>query len=144
MTNMKGLRQIPVSDVSLGKNWKVLNVPRPFTSEYLESAAELVESSDFAERDFVIYSALIAFPSGRVQPLLVFKEVGDASYGGATWGWGDGKWRESGLEPNPDYELGGLQFFAAPLKNDPSFNALDHDYREHNRVGFKKYAAQMK
>jgi hypothetical protein len=137
------LREITLFDLKAGKNWKVLNQKRPWTVEFMENEAELSEASSFSSEDQVLYSGLVAFPSGRIKPILMLKDVGDAGYGGAYWEYVEGHWREVGLEPDPNYELGGKEFMANPLANDPSFDAPDHDFRAANRDGFVRYVASI-
>lgn len=136
------MNDIEISDVRLGKNWRLIAPMKNWSVNSIEvaSLAEEKDGTTFRVADQVIYSALIAFPSGRVVPLLLFKRVGDVEYGGVYWEFVDGRWRLVGVEPYPDYEIGGQEFIANPLVNDPSFNASDHDYRAAHRSGFLKHA----
>lgn len=140
------INDIEIEDVRQGKKWRVAPPLEGWTVRSIEQQANLVEADDeglFIASDQVVYSGLMAFPSGRVKAVLLFKKVGDAEYGGVYWHRQGNSWREVGVEPDPGYELGGREFIANPLSVDPSFDAPDHDYRAVHRDGFRRYAKDI-
>ena len=69
------------------------------------------------------------------------KEMGTVEYGGDYCEHVGGKWRQVGLEPNPDAPTGQM-YIASPHSDDPSFLAdEDHAYHAGN---FATYVARMR
>jgi hypothetical protein len=130
------IKDIKVSEVRAGKNWRF--VP-PSGDAWLELPMEewgdVQEADQFIETDTILYSALIAYPSGDVKPVVLLKEVGHADYWGDCCEFVDGEWRQIGLTPNPDAPTG-REHVANPLEIDPSFSCSDDDYRKWHRDGF--------
>ncbi len=137
------IKDIQVSEVGAGKNWRF--VP-PDDDAWLdlpmEEWGDVQETDRFDATDTVIYSALIAYPSGAVTPLLQLKEVGYADYGGDYCEFVNGEWRQLGLSPNPDAPRG-QEYVANPLPIDPSFSSFDHDYRKWHRDGFLAHTGAL-
>jgi hypothetical protein len=135
------IRDITVAKIREGKNWRFVV---PESEDWIELPMEewgpLLEASAFHLNDRVVYSGLIAYPSGRVKPIILFKEVGDLDYGGDYCEFVDGRWRQVGLIPNPSAEIG-QEFIANPLAIDKSFS--NDEYREHHRRGFAKYVGKL-
>ena len=102
----------------------------------------MIEVDDFTEDDEILYSGLLAYPSGDVMPLLMLKTVGDASYWGDSCEFVDGRWQQVVLVPDPNAPLG-QEYIANPLASDPSFDSLNHDYRMWHRDGFRKHAHRL-
>jgi hypothetical protein len=138
------IRDIQVSEVCKGKNWRF--VP-PEDDKWVELPIEdwgdVQEADEFSETDIVIYSALVAYRSGEVRPVVVLKEVGDADYWGDSCQFVNGKWRQVGLTPNPEAKFA-QEYVASPLLIDPSFGSLDHDYRKWHRDGFLAHADALR
>ncbi len=138
------IREIPISEVRAGKNWRL--VP-PGDDAWLDLPVEewgdVQEADNFSEEDTVIYSALVAYPSGDVRPVLVVKEVGHADYWGDACEFVDGAWRQAGLTANPNAPLG-QEYVANPLPIDPSFGSINQDYRTWHRDGFLEHAAALR
>lgn len=77
-----------------------------------------------------------------VKPLVMVKEVDES-------GWDycelvDGKWRQLGLQPNPDAPAT-EEYFANPVADDPEFDVCGDDVplRERHRRGFQAWIAYM-
>jgi hypothetical protein len=135
------IRDITLADIRAGKNWCL--VP-PAEERWFDAPMEewgpLVESDQFAPEDHVVYSGLVAYRSGRVKAIVQIKTVGDLDYGGDFCELVDGKWRQLGLVPNPNAEVG-QEFIANPLSTDESFST--DEYREEHRQGFFKHASKL-
>lgn len=137
------IKDIPLSDVKAGKNWRFYP---PHDDDWLELPMEdwgpVIEADDFTENDEILYSGLLAYPSGDVIPVLMLKTVGDAGYWGDSCEFVKGRWQQIGLEPNPNAPLG-QEYIANPLASDPSFDAPDHDYRTWHRNGFLEHLHRL-
>ncbi len=70
--------------------------------------------------DHAVYSAVNVLENGRVEPLLLVKEVSSIEYGGDYCEYVDRQWRQVGLVPNPDAPIG-TEYVANPHIEDPSF-----------------------
>jgi hypothetical protein len=92
---------------------------------------EIEECSTFRSSDTVVYSALVAFKTGEVRPLLVLREVGTCDWWGDTCEHVDGAWRELGQ--TSQWEEGEC-YIASPLCGDPSF--MGEYSHEAQRAGF--------
>ena len=135
------IRDITLAEVRAGKNWRFVapDDDRWFHAP-MEDWGPLLAAGDFEPDDHVVYSALMAYESGRTEPLLMVKRVGDLDYGGEYCEYVDGKWRQVGLVPDPDVEFGD-EFIADPLGIDESFS--EDEYRQQHREGFLKHAGKL-
>ncbi|GEM_PF-5591005 len=73
-----------------------------------------------------------------VKPIVMVKEVGSAG-----WDYCEyvaGKWRQTGLKPNPDAPLGN-EYIANPVDEDPEFTVCGDKgpIRDEHRAGFQKW-----
>jgi len=137
------LRDITLADVQLGRNWLLSRAVKNWRVTLLEQEAVFLPAEHFVPTDHVLYSGLLARPSGRVTALLMFKEVSLVEYGGVYWEYVAGVWRLVGEEPDPNFETDTREFIANPLSIDPSFEADDHDERKKQREGFRRHAAAL-
>lgn len=135
------IRDIELAEIRSGKNWRFV---APDTDRWFDLPMEdwgpLLAAGEFGPDDYVVYSGLIVYSSGFVKPIVLFKQVGDLDYGGDYCEFVEGKWRQIGLVPNPDAEVG-QEFFANPLPIDGSFS--NDEYREHHRQGFRKHVSKL-
>ena len=95
-------------------------------------------SREFNSQELAVYSGLLVLSDKQVLKTICVKEVGDLDYGGDYCVFIDGSWKVLG----PDIGIGGEieeEYFANPLENDPSFDSLDHDYREAHRAEFRQH-----
>lgn len=136
---MKKIKDISIQEIKEGKNWKAYPSKDPSLS-VAEWEIDSSESFDFT--DHIAYSAIFVSHKGDVYPLVIVKEVGDLDYGGDSCAYEDGKWKQSGLEPNPNAP-NGEEYFADPLIIDPSFDA-DDDFRKEHQDNFKKWIEKFK
>lgn len=136
------IKDITRDEIRNGKNWKLVN-PQEFSGIPALEELSIEEADSFRPEDYVVYSAMFVTDAGKVQPLVVIKEVGNPEYGGDSCELVDGKWRQVGLVPNPDAPLG-TEYYANPLTEDPSFFAdEEQDDRAYNRENFQQWAAKM-
>lgn len=106
----------------------------------MEEWGPLIEAVTFSKEDRIVYSGLTAYRSGWVKPIVLWKQVGDMDYGGDYCEFVDGVWRQVGLNPNPNAELGD-SYIANPLSIDDSFS--DDEYREYHRQRFRLFALKL-
>lgn len=138
------IRDITIADIRAGKNWRLSDIDLQECLDLpMEEWGPLVEALRFEPSDCVVYSGLVAYASGRVKPIVCVREVQYLDYGGDYCEFVQGKWRQVGLVPNPNAEVG-REYIANPLANDPSFDALDHDYREYHRRGFSNHNSSLR
>jgi len=127
------IRDVKIEDVAAGKNWLLTD---DSGSTMLEWGIEA--SSVFSESDNVLYSALAAFDTGEVRPLLLLREVGTYDWWGDTLEYVDGAWRELARSDEWNAEV----FVAEPLENDPSFTGeYSHDDQ---RAGFARWRDRLR
>jgi hypothetical protein len=135
------IKDITLDDIRKGRNWRVTSVEHgAFPDVPLEELA-IEEAEEFESEDMIVYSTIFVTDSGHVKPLVTIKEVQTPEYGGDSCEFVDGRWRQAGLEPNPNAPPG-TEYFANPLKQDPSFDSDDDDRKWH-REGFKKFIALL-
>jgi len=122
------IRDIKIEDVIAGRNWRLKSGgdAAPSMIDW-----EIEECSVFRSSDTVVYSALAAFKTGEVRPLLVIREVGTYDWWGDTCEYIDGVWRE--LDQTSQWDEG-ESYVASPLDEDPSF-AGEYS-NEAQRTGF--------
>ena len=84
--------------------------------------------------DTIVYSALAAFETGEIRPLLLIREVGAYEWWGDTCEYIDGAWHELGQ--TSQWEEGEC-YVASPLNEDPSF--MGEYAHEAQRAGFAKW-----
>lgn len=123
-----------------GRNWRLLGADE---DAWLDDPVEEwpIEPTDsLGPSDEAVYSGVYMLEDGQVQPLLLIKEVGSPEYGGDYCEHVEGKWRQVGLEPDPDAPNGQM-YIARPHLSDPSSCAdEDHDYHTRN---FAKHVSRM-
>ena len=137
------IRDILVVDIQAGKNWRILEADIAVCLDMpMLDWGPIVEVQHFELSDSVVYSALTVYESGRVEPVVWIKQVGDFDYGGDYCVFVEGHWEELGVVPNPNAESGDT-FCANPLPYDPSFEATDYDYRQCHREGFYLHAHRL-
>ena len=134
------IRDITLADICAGKNWRLIPQTGDWVEVPLEDWGPLIEAEQFTPEDHVVYSGLVAYRSGRVEPLVLVKRVGDGDYGGDYCEFVDGEWRQVGLVPNPDAEIN-EEFIANPLQSDGSFSS--DEYREYHRLGFQTHVRKL-
>jgi hypothetical protein len=74
-----------------------------------------------------------------VEPIVMIKEVGSAGWDYCEYV--DGRWRQTGINPNPDAPLG-HEYLASPLDDDPEFSICGDNgpIREEHKAGFQRWA----
>jgi hypothetical protein len=134
------IRDITVADILERKNWRLSEADLQLCCERpLEEWGPLAEVRTFAPSDHVVYSGITVYGDGRVKPIVCVREVQYLDYGGDYCELAAGGWRQIGLVPNPDAEVGET-YIGNPLPSDPSFDAPDHDHRQYHRDGFARHA----
>ncbi len=137
------IREITLKDVAAGLNWRLTRPHNDYEqSRPMEEWGGFEPATKFADSDTILYSALVAYPSGEVTALLQLKTVGEADYGGDYCEYLGGRWSQVGLTPAKDTPIG-QEYVANPLLDDPSFDAPDHDYRAWHRKGFQEHVAKL-
>jgi hypothetical protein len=135
------IRDITLADICAGKNWRLVPQTDDWCEAPLEDWGPLVETEEFAPDDHIVYSGLIVYRSGTVEPFVLVRTVSDGDYGGDYCEFVDGAWRQVGLVPNPNAEVGD-EFIANPLPLDQSFcGEYDH---EHQRRGFQTHVGKLR
>jgi hypothetical protein len=131
------IRDVTIQDVAAGKNWRLKS-----DTDIDQSMQdwEIEDCTSFSPTDEVVYSALSVCETGEVRPLLLIREVGDPGWWGDTCEYFDGKWRQVGLMPSPEYK-DGKEFVASPLPEDPSF--MGEYSHEIQRAGFVRWRAGL-
>ena len=134
------IKDVALSEIASGKNWKIVlddefDFDLPLEEWMIEDAAE------FSVDDMVAYSAVYVVEN-NFTPLILIKDVQGIDYGGDYCEYLNGKWRQLGLEPDPD-ALPGIEYIANPLEEDPSFDAPDWDQRGWHRQNFRKFAEKI-
>jgi hypothetical protein len=138
------IRDITISDILARKKWRLtepdllqcLDLP-------MEEWGPIGEAEKFLPSDHVVYSGIAVYASGRVTPIVCVREVQYLDYGGDYCEFVDGAWRQLGLVPDPNADVG-KEYIADPLPYDPSFEAPDHDYRQYHRDGFARHARRLR
>lgn len=137
------IRDITLRDICLGKNWRFLP---PDDDAWLDKPMEewgpIEEAAEFLPEDQIVYSGITVYESGRVAPIVCIREVQYPDFGGDYCEFANDRWRQLGLEPNPDAEHGET-FFANPLDIDPSFDSVPDNYRDHHRNAFKENIGKL-
>ena len=137
------IKDITLDDIRQGKNWKVvLPEDGSFPDDIPLEGLTVEEAAEFEPEDYVVYSTIFVTNAGAVKALVMIKTVEDMDYGGDYCEFVDGRWRQLGLEPNPNAPFG-EEYIADPLEQDPSFVSED-DYRKAHREGFKKNISLLK
>ena len=131
------IKDISVSDIKEGRNWKVLSPEDIDWDNILLEETPIEECFDFDDEDLIVYSAIFVSDDEQITPLVMIKQVSDTGYGGDYCEFVDGRWRQVGLVPNP--EAFGTEYYANPLEKDESFVSDDDDYRKWHRDNFRKY-----
>ena len=138
------IRDIPLAEIRAGRNWRLRSTQDPTWPEQpLEDWQ--IEAADTVEpEDSVIYSGVyvVEEPRFNVTPIVLVKELQGLDYGGDYCELVNGRWSQVGLVPNPTAPHG-TEYIAAPRADDPSFDSLDHDYREWHRSGFRTYSLHL-
>ena len=131
-----------------GKNWKVFTEDTVFWLGEEESGETSIEDlriqpgESFSEEDYVVYSGIIVGDSGRVQPMLLIKRVGDLDYGGDYLELHGGEWRQLGMYGDLTMEPGS-EYVAQPLKEDRSFDSRDGEFRSDTARQFRSYRQKI-
>ena len=136
------IKDISINDIKEGKNWKVLSPENIDWDKISLEELSIRDSSDFNEDYLILYSAVFVSDDEKTTPLVMLKKVGDLDYGGDYCEFVDGRWRQLGLEPNPNAPFGN-EYYANPLEKDESFVSDDHDYRKWHRNNFRKYISLL-
>jgi hypothetical protein len=133
--------QIDVRDVLAGKNWRFVPAPDETHDAPMEEwdGVQEIGADRLEEEDQIIYSGLYVTETS-VRPLLMLKEIGDYEFGGDYCRYDGGRWRQLGLEPDPDAEIGD-EYYADPSPLDPSFE--DAEERRLHRRMFKKNVGRV-
>ena len=118
---------IDVHEVLRGKNWLLVPAPDETYDAPLEEwdGVQEIGSRKLEEEDQIVYSGLYVTHT-TVTPLLMLKELGDYEFGGDYCEFVDGRWRQLGLEPDPDAEIGD-EYYADPLPLDPLFEDAESE-----------------
>ena len=135
------IKDITLDDIRKGRNWKVTSLEHGSFPDVPLEELSIQEADEFGPEDIVVYSTIFVTDSGKVKPLVTIKEADSLEYGGDACEFVDGRWRQVGLEPNPNAPSG-TEYFANPLEQDPSF-ITDHDYRKWHREGFKRFISLL-
>jgi len=91
--------------------------------------------------DTVIYSGVNVFEGGEIRPILMLKVLGDVEYGGDYCEYVGGRWRQVGRTRDPDARPS-QEYISHPSLQDPSFDAVDHDYRKWHQDGFAAHVVK--
>ena len=141
--------EISLDDIRAGRVWKQLEpldadgfVESGYFDQPLEDQGPVIECTTFEAEDTIVYSGLVVFPDGRVEPILMLHEFGNSQFGGDFLVRTGGRWVQLGLVPNPEAPIGEY-FFAAPRADDNSFDAPTHDERALQRDGFARHVAAL-
>jgi hypothetical protein len=135
------IKDITLDDIRKGNNWKVTSLEKGCFPDVPLEELSIEKAEAFESEDNIVYSTIFVTDSGAVKPLVTIKEVQGREYGGDSCEFVDGRWRQVGLEPNPNAPAG-TEYFANPLEQDPSFVA-DYDFRKWHREGFKKFISLL-
>src|SRR5262245_21198967 len=108
------IRDITISDIMAGRNWRLLGPAALWLDDPTEEWGPIEECSHFDLADFVVYSGLILYPSGRSNAIVQIKEVRAMDYGGDYCEFVNRAWRQVGLVANPNAEVG-RDYIASPL-----------------------------
>jgi hypothetical protein len=126
------IRDVKIEDVVAGRNWRLKDDAAPSMVDWAIEACQ-----DFRASDTVVYSALAAFETGEVRPLLLIREVGTYEWWGDTCEYVDGAWRELGRADKWNAET----YVADPVSNDPSF--MGEYAHEKQRAGFARWCDRL-
>jgi hypothetical protein len=135
---MKRIADLTPTDIRGGSVWRV--VWGDWKPDDPLETVHVAPLGRVDEEDEIAYAALSVTEDGVVTPLVLIKEAGTPDYGGDYLEFVDGRWRQVGLEPNPDAPPQ-QEYVAHPLDEDPSFGG--HEYREAHRVGFRQWATRL-
>lgn len=134
------ISEITLEQVRLGSVWKLVDPEEMFERPLQELEIESAQPS--SEDEYVVYSSLFVTDDGAVSPWLLVRRVGDPGYGGSYLEMKDGRWRQLGLEPDPDAPFG-KEYVANPLEVDPSFDSPDDRARDSHRSGFREWVVRI-
>jgi hypothetical protein len=136
------IKDITLSDIRSGINWKLVNVDCDLDDDLPMENWSIEPCNSFTSNDTIVYSGVSVTDKGIATPLICIREVQDLDYGGDYCEYVHGNWRQVGLQPNPNAPHS-EEFNANPLPEDPSFESPTHDYREYHRNGFHKWVLQI-
>ena len=134
------IKDVTLSEISSGINWKVL-VDDEFDFDLPLEDWDIEDTAEFERYDTIAYSAVYVVENNAT-PLILIKEVQGIDYGGDYCEYINGKWRQLGLEPDPNAPVG-QEYIANPLDQDPSFDAPDWDHRGWHRENFRKFVIKL-
>jgi hypothetical protein len=132
------IKDIELSDVAGGKNWRLSGVDKDRWWEEPMEEWEIEPAPALGPDDHAVYSAVYVLDDGKVEPLLLLKEVSSREYGGDYCEFVNGSWRQLGLVPNPDAPFG-TEYVANPHPADRSF--ID---RASQTMGFLAHVSRMR
>jgi hypothetical protein len=134
------IRDISITDIAQGKNWKVLSTENFDWENNRLEALPIAEATEFEPEDEIVYSGVYVTHNGEVEPLVLIKAVEDLSYGGDYCELVGGSWQQVGLVPDPG-ALPENEYIANPLDEDESFSG--EDYRAYHREGFRNFVQRL-
>jgi hypothetical protein len=135
------IKDITLDDIRRGKNWRIPLLKSGSLPDVPLEELPVEDTDEFMPDDMIVYTSIFVTDSGTVKPLVVIREVGSLEYNGDQCEYVDGRWRQSGLIPDPDAPMG-TEYFANPLEQDPSFIS-DDDYRQWHRDGFRQFISRL-
>jgi hypothetical protein len=130
------IKDIRLSDVARGLNWRLIETDQEGWWDKPMEKWQVERAEPLRTTDHAVYSGVYVLANGQVEPLLLLKEVSSIEYGGDYCEYVDGKWRQVGLEPNPDAPIE-IEYFANPPADDPSFiGECDHAWHAKNLAAY--------
>ncbi|MCJ8330085.1 MAG: hypothetical protein HRT89_12410 [Lentisphaeria bacterium] len=138
------INDLTIEDIKSGKNWIITDSNELVEFDNLEDV-HISQNDTFSEVDTILYPAVFVTENEEVSPLVLIRQVNDLDYGGDYCEIHNGKWRQLGLEPNPNAPSG-TEYIANPLSIDSSFDTMDNekdDLRLYHREEFKKWSTKL-
>ncbi len=114
------IKDIKLTEVKRGTNWRLVETDEEAWRDTPMEEWRIERAEPLRVTDHAVYSGAYVLENGSVEPLLLLKEVSSIEYGGDYCEHVGGRWRQVGLEPNPDAPIGD-EYIANPHDDDPSF-----------------------
>ena len=134
------IKEIDLKQIRDGTRWRLAK-----EVDFEEPMEEwsIVDADRFSAEDEVVYSGVAVLETGIVYPLVMVKEVGSGDYGGDYCEYRKGRWRQLGLEIEPDAPNQQV-YIADPLPQDPSFHdGSGPESRAWNTENFRRFVVRI-